>query len=113
MWTYINLTPDTHPMHVHLVKFKVISRQPFDHEAYEKDWGKGPPLPGTDLSKYYTGPVIPPYPNELGYKDTVRINPGEITRIVAVFDLEGTYVHHCHILEHEENDLMEFFQVKR
>jgi spore coat protein A len=111
-WTYINTTPDTHPMHPHLVNMRVISRQKFDVEAFQRDYPNNDyPFPNTDLSKYYIGPNIVPEPNETGLKDTVRINPGEITKIVSKFDLVGTYVHHCHILEHEENDAMESFQV--
>jgi spore coat protein A len=111
-WTYINTTPDTHPMHPHLVAFRIISRQKFDVEKFQHDYPNNSyPFPNTDLSEYYVGPEMRPAENELGPKDTVRINPGEITKIVAKFDLVGTYVHHCHILEHEENDAMEAFKV--
>ena len=58
-----------------------------------------------------TGPLSGPDANEAGWKDTVRMNPGEVTTIIAKFDLPGKYVWHCHILEHEEHDMMHFLQV--
>jgi len=81
-WEIYNFTADAHPIHLHLVQFQVVDRQPFDGPAY------GPEL------------------GEDGYKDTVIAYPGEITRIRAHFDIEGLYVWHCHILEHEDNEMM-------
>ena len=52
-----------------------------------------------------------PLPGETGFKDTVIAFPGEITRIKAKFDLEGLYVWHCHILEHEDNEMMRPYEV--
>jgi Putative multicopper oxidases len=108
VWEVINLTGDTHPMHLHLVNFQVLSRQPFDAGNY----AGGKPT--------YTGAAYAPDLNELGYKETVRMNPGEVTRILMKFILPSTpfavpdslrtggkeYVYHCHILEHEEHDMM-------
>jgi len=93
-WVYVNLTGDTHPMHTHLVTFQVIGRTPFA-----------------------TGPMEPPAPEERGFKDTVKANPGYFTRIRAKFELPAgvtapqKYVHHCHIVEHEDNDMMRPFTV--
>ncbi len=92
----INLTADTHPIHLHLTQFYVLSRQPFDVAAYQST--------GQLL---ITGPAIPPDPNETGLKDAVRANPGQVTRIKVPFtDFTGEYVWHCHILEHEDNEMM-------
>jgi spore coat protein A len=115
-WLLVNTTADTHPIHLHLVTFEVIGRRPFDVAAYDP----------TTQTITYTGPAVHAAPNENGRKDTVQANPGEVTRIRARFELpdEGTivlppgltnpqYVWHCHILEHEENDMMRAFEVVR
>ncbi len=117
-WVYINVTGDTHPMHTHLVTFQVVGRTPFDAEAYEATYGTPNGVPGgIDPSPFATGPMEPPDPNERGFKDTVKANPGQFTTIRAKFDLPTgvtapqTYVHHCHIVEHEDNDMMRPFTV--
>ena len=115
-WLLVNTTADTHPIHLHLVTFEVIDRRPFDVAAYDP----------TTQAITYTGPAVPAAPNENGRKDTVQAHPGQVTRIRARFELpdEGTielppgvdnpqYVWHCHILEHEENDMMRAFEVVR
>jgi spore coat protein A len=100
-WSLINLTGDTHPIHLHLVMFQVLDRRPFDVTHYEQT-----------EQVVYTGPAVPPDPNEMGWKDTVRANPGEVTRIIARFGpYTGLYVWHCHILEHEDNEMMRPFMV--
>ena len=117
-WVYINLTGDTHPMHVHLVTFQVVGRTPFDADAYQKAYGGPDGVPGgIDPAPFGTGPMLPPTPDERGFKDTVKANPGYYTTIRAKFDLPAgvtepqTYVHHCHIIEHEDNDMMRPFTV--
>jgi len=128
IWQYINLTVDAHPMHMHLVKFQVYNRQPFNAAAYTTAWlawkaGAGPkPI----LSNFFAGPAVLPPPDEMGWKDTAKAYPGEILRVIAKFEVQsgdlpgipGTaaqlpaeYVYHCHILEHEENEMMRPFQV--
>jgi spore coat protein A len=117
-WVYINLTGDTHPMHTHLVTFQVVGRTPFDAQAYEEanEGPHGAPG-GIDPTPFATGPMQPPAPEERGFKDTVKANPGYFTTIRAKFDLPDvattpqTYVHHCHIVEHEDNDMMRPFTV--
>jgi spore coat protein A len=117
-WVYINLTADTHPMHTHLVTFQVIGRTPFDVEAYEEA-NEGPHgVPGgIDPTPFATGPMLPPSPEERGFKDTVKANPGQFTTIRAKFDLPELvtapqkYVYHCHIVEHEDNDMMRPYTV--
>jgi spore coat protein A len=113
-WVYVNMTGDTHPMHTHLVTHQVIGRTPFDVAAYQSAVGSGPSgIPGgTDPTPFATGPMEPPDPAERGFKDTTRANPGYFTTIRARFELPAgvtapqTYVYHCHIVEHEDNDMM-------
>jgi spore coat protein A len=130
VWEIANLTLDAHPMHFHLVNVQILWRRPFNVALYN----------GTPT---YTGPRVAPERNELGWKETVRMNPGEVTAVIMKFDLprivgpDGTtiinttanpltgqlaitngmpptsprtggneYVWHCHILEHEEHDMM-------
>ena len=101
IWTLINLTNATHPIHLHLVNFQILDRQTFDVEYYNTT--------GKILT---TGPAMLPAPNERGWKDTVRANPGEITRIIARFvPFVGLYVWHCHLLEHEDHEMMLPYQV--
>ncbi|GCE07300.1 multicopper oxidase family protein [Dictyobacter aurantiacus] len=96
IWNFINLTPDTHPIHLHLTQFRVLNRQPFDVNTY-KNTGQ----------LVFTGQPIPPESNETGLKDVVKAYPGMVTRIQAPFtDFCGNYVWHCHILEHEDNEMM-------
>ena len=111
IWNLANLTVDTHPIHLHLVQFQVIDRTPFDAPRYAADKAAGVAGP---IATYFTGPAMLPDPNEAGYKDTVRANPGEVTRIGIQFgDFTGDYVWHCHILEHEDNEMMRPFRVIR
>jgi FtsP/CotA-like multicopper oxidase with cupredoxin domain len=122
-WLYLNLTADSHPFHTHLGHFEVIDRQPFDAVAYTQaltaargNVPAGQRLDPKDYPEPVTlGPVVAAPAQEKGPKDTVIANPGEITRIRIKFDLPtvgpGTttpahYVYHCHILEHEENEMM-------
>jgi len=95
-WEVWNYTVDGHPIHLHLVKFKVVNRQPFD-----------PLNPGT-----FTGAARAPEPTEAGWKDTVIAYPGEVTRLNTTFDIQGLYVWHCHIVEHEDNEMMLPYCVK-
>jgi spore coat protein A len=107
IWEIANLTGDTHPIHFHLVNVQVLNRQPFKVNQYG----------GTPS---FLGPPVPPAPSELGWKETVKMNPGEVTRVIMQFNLPSVpftvpasprtggneYVWHCHILEHEEHDMM-------
>lgn len=117
-WVYINMTGDTHPMHTHLVTSQVIGRTPFDVEAYEAAYGGPTGVPGgIDPTPFATGPMLPPSPDERGFKDTVKANPGYFTTIRSKFELPTNvtapqdYVYHCHIVEHEDNDMMRPFTV--
>jgi spore coat protein A, manganese oxidase len=117
-WVWVNMTGDTHPMHVHLVTFQVVGRTPYDVEAYQKKYGTPKGVPGgISPEPFATGPMEPPAPEERGFKDTVKANPGYYTTIRAKFDLPKgvtgpqSYVHHCHIVEHEDNEMMRPFTV--
>lgn len=131
-WEIINLTGDTHPIHLHLIQFLLKNRQDINSEQYLVDWeslnGGPPPYmtePKTlDVEPYLQAAPIQPPPNEAGWKDTIRMNPGQVTRILVRFaSQDGTpfsfnpskgpgYVWHCHILEHEDNEMMRPYKVR-
>jgi spore coat protein A, manganese oxidase len=101
IWEFVNLTEDSHPIHLHLVRFQILDRRPFDTYQFQS---KG--------TIRFTAPAIPPAPTESGWKDTVRADPGVITRIIIPFEgFTGRYVWHCHILEHEDNEMMRPYEV--
>jgi len=101
IWEFVNLTEDTHPMHLHLVRFQVLDRRLFDVFAYRNNQGL-----------HYLAPAVTPPANEQGWKDVVQCLPGMITRIIVRFEgYTGKYLYHCHILEHEANDMMRPFEV--
>ena len=156
VWEIINITADAHPIHLHLVQFQLLSRQNFNVNKYNKAYNAlfpgavfvgayGPPGPydvpnlngavggNPGIGAYLQGPVRPPEPNEFGWKDTVIMYPGQVTRIVVRFaptdtplgtTVPGTnyyffdprtepgYVWHCHILDHEDNEMMRPYKVK-
>ncbi|MDR0269491.1 multicopper oxidase [Paenibacillus sp.] len=96
IWNLINTTSDTHPIHLHLVQFQILQRRPYDVNYYNKTG-----------ELRYTGRPTKPAPNERGFKDTVKASPGEVTKIIARFGpFTGEYVWHCHMLEHEDHDMM-------
>jgi spore coat protein A, manganese oxidase len=109
IWRVINTTGDAHPIHIHLVQFRILDRQPFDPDQYPQ-------------KLVFTGPRVPASEDERhGLKDTVKAMPGEVVRLAMTFDLPATarvargeklrYVFHCHILEHEENEMMRPYDV--
>jgi spore coat protein A len=103
VWELYNLTADAHPMHVHEVTFEVVNRERLvmEHEGTHMEGG----------SLELSGDIRPPEPTETGRKDTVIAYPGEVTRIKATFSTAGQYVWHCHIVEHEDNEMMRPFRV--
>lgn len=151
VWEIVNLTGDAHPIHTHLTQFQLLNRQEFDVEDYEEAYGNafpggeylggyGPPLDyntgnpralggNPDITPFLSGPTSPPRPNEAGWKDTVMMLPGEVTRIVVRFAhqhepigsgltfqfdpnaLGFGYVWHCHIVDHEDNEMMRPYAV--
>jgi len=167
MWEIINLTADTHPIHLHLVQFQILNRQPFQTNKYIKaynalfpgglnpadglTYAPGVYMPGYGPPQAYTtinldgavggNPAVTPYlqqnpvlpdPNERGWKDTIRVNPGEVTRIIVRFapqdfvknprpspffsfdpTLGPGYVWHCHIIDHEDNEMMRPYKLRK
>jgi spore coat protein A, manganese oxidase len=117
VWQIVNTTADAHPMHFHLVNVQVLQRQPYNSFG---------PSSGIAMPNY-NGPAVGPDPLELGWKETVKMYPGTVTTIIMRFDLPANppgiasmpnslnpnlgvtgkeYVWHCHILDHEEHDMM-------
>jgi bilirubin oxidase len=88
VWEIHNFTADAHPIHIHEVTFEVVNRQVIDQSA-----------------------TRPPESWEAGRKDTVIAYPNEITRVKALFDRPGLFVWHCHIVEHEDNEMMRPYRV--
>ena len=110
VWELYNTTQEPHPIHLHLVSFLILNRQNFAGSATPviKDPRK------TKLFLQSAGLIGNPEPpplSEKGWKDTVVVYPGEVVRIIATFDKPGYYLWHCHILEHEDFDMMRRFQV--
>jgi spore coat protein A len=101
-WEVINYTEDAHPIHLHLVNFQIISRHKFNISRY---------VMGSPNSLQLLGQPKLPTTDESGWKDTAVMYPGEVTRIRAKFDTEGLYLWHCHILSHEDHEMMRPFYV--
>lgn len=144
VWDIVNLTADMHPIHLHLVQFQLLNRQKFNVNNYmtaynaafpggvfiptygpPKPYGNTPKLGGNpDITPFLQGPMQAPEPSEVGWKDTVLMYPGEVSRIVTrwmptdiaagstgkftLFDPSTGpgYVWHCHIIDHEDNEMM-------
>jgi spore coat protein A len=101
IWTLINPTNDTHPIHLHLVRFQILDRQSYEPWQFQ-----------TKRQLHFLGPPQPPNPGEAGWKDTVQAYSRMVTRIIVPFSgFTGRYVWHCHILEHEDNEMMRPYEV--
>jgi spore coat protein A len=101
IWELVNYMDETHPIHLHLVRFQVLERQPYDTDLYQRERKLKP-----------VGAPVPPEPHELGWKDTVQVPAEMITRIIVRFEgYTGRYVWHCHVLEHAANEMMRPFEV--
>lgn len=101
-WQIINTTPDAHPIHLHLVNFQVVNRQEYNTALYNT---------GNPSSLVFNAPPILPTEDEKGWKDTEVMLPGQVTRIRAKFDMPGLFLWHCHILAHEDHEMMRPFYV--
>ncbi len=140
-WIIANLTMDAHPIHLHLVQFQLKNRQDFDAMAYQEEWENVNGIPPlmcdpiqVPVEPYLIGEPIAPDENEMGWKDTIRMNPGQVTRIIIRFapptasackvspgenlypfdpTVEPGYVWHCHILDHEDNEMMRPYKVEK
>jgi len=125
-WQVFNTTADTHPMHFHLVNVEVVQRDQWNFDMDGNPVLADGVTPGLSIMPNTTRL---PDPNEMGWRETVRMNPGEVTTVRMRFDLPtasggavpppnsprllasygitgAEYVWHCHILEHEEHDMM-------
>lgn len=139
-WDIVNLTPDTHPIHLHLVQFRLLNRQFINTAEFADTWLKMNGMPPfthpaevPDTEPYLIGKPLVPDSNELGWKDTLRMNPGQVTRILVRFTPQKIpsgaskpgenlypfdpsagpgYVWHCHILDHEDNEMMRPYKVR-
>ncbi len=133
-WIIVNLTADTHPIHTHLATFQLVSRQKIQLSKYMKDWlainaPNMPPFPDNYFPKelnpipYLQGAATGSLPTEMGWKDTVQMPTGYATIIrVRWLSNDGTpypfdpsqgpgYVWHCHIVDHEDNEMMRPYAV--
>ena len=126
VWEFWNNTVDAHPIHMHLVRFRLLNREVFSMSATApidnatglqvmaetkpmvNGWTGERLLPG---AVQLSGLPIAAPKHEAGWKDTILCYPGEVTRVVMKFDRRGKYVYHCHILSHEEHDMMRWYEV--
>lgn len=117
VWEIYNTTEDAHPIHIHLIAFQIINRQSFKGTVVQRSqpqhdcsFGVGGVLLADSIK--LRGKARPAEPNEQGWKDTVVALPGEVTRVITTpFDRSGRYVWHCHILSHEDHEMMRPFHV--
>ena len=101
IWNFVNMTPNGHPMHVHLVTFGVLSRRRFNVQHYAE----------TGEILYLSPPEMMMPPNENGMRDMVRVPAGTVVQIIAHFDVPGRFVWHCHFLDHEDHEMMRPYEV--
>jgi spore coat protein A len=111
-WEIYNTTMDAHPMHIHQVAFQIEGR--YSHAGQAQIIGLDPVVGGTKA--IMSDPGVPqflggPAPHENGWKDEVIVFPGQMAKVVAHYDLPGSYVWHCHILSHEDHEMMRPFYV--
>ena len=100
VWEFYNATADAHPMHIHEVLFQVVNRQAIFVDEANKTVQV---VPGSS--------PLSPEPWENGFKDTVIALPGQVTRVRAQFNTPGQFVWHCHIVEHEDNEMMRPYRI--
>ena len=100
VWEFYNATGDAHPIHIHEVLFQVINRQAVE---VEDESGTVEIEPGST--------PLPPHPWETGFKDTVIAYPETVTRVRMQFEQPGQFVWHCHIVEHEDNEMMRPYRI--
>jgi spore coat protein A len=112
IWEFYNSTADAHPIHMHLVDFRILGRQRFNGTVTPKtnsDGSEGGVL--DEASIRLMGKVRTPSREEAGKKDTAKMFPGEVTRVIARFTRPGEYLYHCHILSHEDHEMMRPYYV--
>jgi spore coat protein A, manganese oxidase len=100
VWELYNASADAHPIHIHEIAFEIVNRQDIlvfeDEQQVQVDPASTP---------------TPPEPSETGFKDTVIAYPGQVTRVRARFNTPGQFVWHCHIVEHEDNEMMRPYRI--
>jgi spore coat protein A, manganese oxidase len=101
VWEFYNTTADAHPMHIHEVAFQVVNREGL---VLDEDGEVVQPI-------QLDGSITPPEPSENGWKDTVIAYPGQVTRLRLQFTNPGQFVWHCHIVEHEDNEMMRPYRI--
>ena len=112
VWEIFNTTVDAHPIHIHLIAFQILNRESFTGTVIERPQPQHNGLAGVGgellaASVALAGDIRPPDPSEQGWKDMVVALPGEVTRVITQpFDRPGRYVWHCHILSHEDHEMM-------
>lgn len=114
VWEVFNTTEDAHPIHLHLVAFRILNRESFTGTVTERPQAQhdGTFGVGGVLSNIVLGSdAVDPSPNEAGLKDTAVMLPGQVTRVIAKFDRPGRYVWHCHILSHEDHEMMRPYEI--
>ncbi|MER5525342.1 O-aminophenol oxidase PhsA [Streptomyces sp. NPDC002677] len=106
-WSFLNLAPIVHPMHIHLADFQLLGRDAYDVSGFD------PAVGGTAKPVAYDATTqLPLAPNELGHKDVFRVPGGQILRVMGKFDgAYGRFMYHCHLLEHEDMGMMRPFVV--
>ena len=118
IWRIVNTTGDAHPIHLHLVQFQLVSRQKFNVNKFARVYTSGMGNVAPDITPYLVGKPTPPGSGEDGWKDTFIMFPGEVTTVIVRFapqdgsptysfdaTAEPGYLWHCHILEHEDNEM--------
>ncbi|MDB5570997.1 MAG: multicopper oxidase type 2 [Hyphomicrobiales bacterium] len=121
-WEIFNFTADSHPIHVHLTQYQVVEKRVIDFQDEDENgvpddtnndgfitYGEG--AANFSLADIWIGASVALRPEETGWQDTVEVDPNQMMSIVATFDKPGDYVWHCHILSHEDNEMMRPFTV--
>ena len=106
-WSFLNLAPIVHPMHIHLADFQLLGRDAYDVSGFD------PAIGGTTRPIAFDPKTeLPLAPNERGYKDVFRVPGGQVLRVMGKFDgAYGRFMYHCHLLEHEDMGMMRPFVV--
>src|SRR5262245_56911522 len=111
VWEFHNTTADAHPIHMHLVDFQILNRQDFTINTTDKINTDGSTGARVLSNPKLIGKKVTPNAYEAGKKDTVIAYPGQITRVIPTFSHAGEFVYHCHILSHEDHEMMRRYEV--
>ena len=111
IWEFHNTTADAHPIHMHLVDFRIVNRQDFTIATVDKTNSDGSTGASVVSEPQFLGNPTAPLAYEAGKKDTVVAYPGQVTRVLASFSRPGEFIYHCHILSHEDHEMMRRYEV--